>query len=85
MLQGVKPADVQSAKIADTVGIFHHVFDKEDKISNIWFLRQLSHDELENKVCSNPTCTVSAIPSICALSLAWLPLPQSSACSAGAK
>jgi hypothetical protein len=30
-------------------GIWHHVFDSNDKIKEIWFLRQLSHDELESK------------------------------------
>jgi hypothetical protein len=30
-------------------GIWHHVFDSSDKIKEIWFLRQLSHDELESK------------------------------------
>ena len=31
-------------------GIWHHVFDSSNKIKEIWFLRQLSHDELESKV-----------------------------------
>jgi ketosteroid isomerase-like protein len=53
--KGVKPAGAeQGAKSTDTVGIWHHVFNKDDQISNIWFLRQLSHDELENKMKEAP-------------------------------
>ena len=33
-----------------SAGIWHHVFDSSNKIKEIWFLRQLSHDELESKV-----------------------------------
>jgi hypothetical protein len=35
-------------------GIWHHVFDSSNKIKEIWFLRQLSHDELESKVRKQP-------------------------------
>ena len=31
-------------------GIFYHVFDSSDKIKEIYFLRQLQHDEAERKV-----------------------------------
>jgi len=30
--------------------MFYHVFDKQDKIREIYFLRQLQHDEAEKKV-----------------------------------
>jgi len=50
MTTHLKPADAaQAAKSTDTIGIWHHVFNKDDQMSNIWFLRQLSHDELESK------------------------------------
>lgn len=55
--QGVKPVDGgETAKSTDTVGIWHHVFNSDKKISNIWFLRQLSHDELESKVRHSSPC-----------------------------
>ena len=31
-------------------GMFYHVFDSSDKIKEIYFLRQLQHDEAERKV-----------------------------------
>ena len=36
--------------LSAVAGIWHHVFDSSNKIKEIWFLRQLSHDELESKV-----------------------------------
>ena len=30
-------------------GMFYHVFDNSDKIKDIYFLRQLQHDEAERK------------------------------------
>jgi hypothetical protein len=34
-------------------GMFYHVFDKQDKIREIYFLRQLQHDEAEKKVLAH--------------------------------
>lgn len=31
--------------------MFYHVYDTSDKIKEIYFLRQLQHDEAERKVC----------------------------------
>lgn len=53
--QGVKPSGSDSTPSTDTVGIWHHVFDSNDKIKEIWFLRQLSHDELETKMMKKPS------------------------------
>lgn len=52
--QGVKPAG-QDVPATDTAGIWHHVFDSDDKVKEIWFLRQLSHDELETKMKNPPS------------------------------
>lgn len=53
--QGVKPSGSDSTPSIDTVGIWHHVFDSNNKIKEIWFLRQLSHDELESKMKEKPS------------------------------
>ena len=44
--------------------MFFHVFDKHDKIKEIYFLRQLQHDEAERKVCysaEHVSCAVSCV------------------------
>ncbi len=38
------------SRATDTCGIFFHQFDSNDKIKDIYCLRQLSHDEQESKV-----------------------------------
>ena len=37
--------------------MFYHVFDKQDKIREIYFLRQLQHDEAEKKVVAHQCCS----------------------------
>lgn len=45
-------------------GMFYHVFDKQDKIREVYFLRQLQHDEAEKKVqpCLRPRVPCRARP-----------------------
>jgi hypothetical protein len=43
-------SQVVTVRLSASAGIWHHVFDSSNKIKEIWFLRQLSHDELESKV-----------------------------------
>lgn len=58
----VKPKDEKfdedmpdwAKKSCSTVGIWHHIFDSDEKISETYYLRQLSSDELYRKMKSPP-------------------------------
>ena len=46
------------------------MFDSNDKIKEIWFLRQLSHDELESKVSQSAAVhSVGCCPRVMACSM----------------
>jgi len=48
--KGVTPKGQTGKTATTTLGMFYHVFDKHDKIKEIYFLRQLQHDEAERKL-----------------------------------
>ncbi|KAK9836009.1 hypothetical protein WJX81_005706 [Elliptochloris bilobata] len=48
--KGVLPKGATGKTATSTLGMFYHVFDSSDKIKEIYFLRQLQHDEAERKL-----------------------------------
>ena len=59
-MQGVKRKD-SAGSPEDTVGMWYNVYDSTGKISDIWFLRQLTEDELQRKVGGGCAC----LPEFC--------------------
>ncbi len=47
---------------ATTTGIWHSLYDKDAKIADMWFLRELSFDEYYRKVCRRPQHGSSQAP-----------------------
>jgi len=48
--KGVAPKGVTGKVATNTLGMFYHTFDSQDKIKEIYFLRQLQYDEAERKL-----------------------------------
>ncbi len=76
-LQGVRQKG-DSCKGESTVGVWHHIMDGHHKITDTWFLRQMTSNEVDRKVCSRRSPCRHVTASTCHLvSLHVTALPAS--------